>query len=69
MGKVIEVFSIFWFRAALGVFGLYILHIGASYLSIQVIINVFSIGCVAILGLPGLVVVCIASVLNSGIFY
>lgn len=56
-GVLLERLSIFWFRFAISVFVLYIIHLACAYYGTEVTINLFSIITVAILGFPGLGVV------------
>lgn len=56
-GVWMERLSIFWFRFAISIFVLYIIHLACAYYGTEVTINLFSIITVAILGFPGVGVV------------
>ena len=64
-GVILEFISILWFRVAASIFGLYIFHLIAAYFTIQVVVNLFAVACVAILGIPGFIVVIFASIMKS----
>lgn len=52
--KVIDWFSVFWFRLAMAFLGLFVLHIAAGFVGVVVPINIASGIVVALLGIPGL---------------
>ncbi|MFC4410208.1 pro-sigmaK processing inhibitor BofA family protein [Chungangia koreensis] len=52
--KVLDWFSVFWFRLAMSFLGLFVLHIAAGFLGVFVPINIASGLVVALLGIPGL---------------
>lgn len=52
--KVLDWFSVFWFRLAMSFLGLFVLHIAAGFFGILVPINIASGVIVALLGIPGL---------------
>lgn len=56
-GVLLEKLSIFWFRFAISIFVLYIIHLVCAYYGTEVTINLFSIITVAILGFSGIGVV------------
>jgi hypothetical protein len=63
-GKIFEWLSFLWLRIAASVLVLYGLHIAATYFSVQIVVNIFTIACVVLLGLPGLGVVLFISALD-----
>ncbi len=63
-GAWLERLSVFWFRFALSIFVLYIIHLVCAYYGAEVTINLFSIITVAILGFPGIGVVLFLSFLK-----
>jgi len=52
--KVLDWFSVFWFRLAMAFLGLFVLHIAAGFFGVIVPINIASGLVVALLGIPGL---------------
>ena len=60
--RVIDWFSIFWFRLAMAFLGLFVLHIAAGFFGVFVPINIASGLVVALLGIPG-----IASILTIAV--
>lgn len=52
--KVLDWFSVFWFRLAMAFLGLFVLHIAAGFFGVFVPINIASGLVVALLGIPGL---------------
>jgi len=52
--KVLDWFSVFWFRLAMSFLGLFVLHIAAGFFGVFVPINIASGVVVALLGIPGL---------------
>jgi inhibitor of the pro-sigma K processing machinery len=52
--KVLDWFSVFWFRLAMAFLGLFVLHIVAGFFGVFVPINIASGFVVALLGIPGL---------------
>lgn len=59
------IFSIVWLRVAFSMFAIYIVHIVAAQFAVQVVINAFAIACVVLLGIPGVFVVGLVSVIQS----
>ncbi|MFF5996975.1 pro-sigmaK processing inhibitor BofA family protein [Lysinibacillus sp. KU-BSD001] len=63
-GVWLERLSIFWFRFALSICILYIIHLAFSYYGTEITINLFSILTVTILGFSGIGVVIFLSFLK-----
>ncbi|MGM9949290.1 MAG: pro-sigmaK processing inhibitor BofA family protein [Lysinibacillus sp.] len=63
-GVWLERLSVFWFRVALSIFVLYLIHLACAYYGTEVTINLFSIITVAILGFPGIGLVLFLSFLK-----
>ena len=60
----LERLSVFWFRFAISIFVLYLIHLVCAYYGAEITINLFSIITVAILGFPGIGVVLFLSFLK-----
>jgi len=63
-GIWLERLSIFWFRFAMSIFVLYIIHLAFSYYGTEITINLFSIVIVTVLGFSGIGVVLFLSFLK-----
>ena len=63
-GVWLERLSVFWFRFAISIFVLYIIHLAFSYYGMEVTINLFSILIVTVLGFSGIGVVLFLSFLK-----
>lgn len=63
-GVWMERLSIFWFRFAISIFVLYIIHLACAYYGTEVTINLFSIITIAILGFSGIGVVLFLSLIK-----
>ena len=63
-GIWLERLSVFWFRFAMSILVLYIIHLAFSYYGTEVTINLFSILIVTVLGFSGIGVVLFLSFLK-----
>jgi len=63
-GIWLERLSVFWFRFAISILVLYVVHLICAYYGTEVTINLFSIVTVAILGFSGVGVVLFLSFLK-----
>lgn len=60
--KTVEIISIYWFRFAFSVLLLFILNIAGGFIGINIAVNIASSVVITVLGLPGIISICIISI-------